>query len=141
MCFIDASTSTEDLMTYWSSMGAQLEQDVSHWVKAAIDSSLRRLGVVGVMAVEDFMEKMKEVLREVVSSYSPLNSRTSVLDELPVASTSGGPQSLSVSGSVGVQSSIPTLFGEGVIQEGPLDVLSSSGKKPGKNLIRSCDGF
>ena len=131
-------------MTYWSSMGAQLEQDVSHWVKAAIDSSLGRLGVVGVMAVEDFMEKMKEVLREVVSSYSPLNSRKSVLDELPVASTSGGPQSLSVSGSVGVQSSIPTLFGEGVvpsIQEGPLDVLSSSGKKPGKNLIRSCDGF
>ena len=131
-------------MTYWLSMGAHLEQDVSHWVKAAIDSSLGRLGVVGVMAVEDFMEKMKEVLREVVSSYSSLDSRKSVLDELPVASTSGGPQSLSVSGSVGVLSSIPTLFGEGVvpsIQEGPRDVLSSSGKKLGKNLIRSCDGF
>ena len=123
-------------------MGARLEHDEWNWVKATIGSCLGRLGVVGAMAVEDFMGKMKEVFREVVSSYATLYNQKSVLDELPVASAAGEPQSLSVSGSVGVTSSMPTLFGDGVvasIRKSSSDAPSSAGQKSGKNLIRSCD--
>ena len=138
------STSTEDLMTYWLSMGARLEHEVRNLVKITVDSSLGQLGVFGAIAVEDSIGKTKEVFREVVSSYSALENQKSVVDELPVASASGEPQSLSVSEPVGVTSSIPTLFGDGVVasaQEKPSDAPSSAGKKPCENLIRSCDGY
>ena len=96
-------------------MGARLEHEVRNCVKATIDSSLGQLGVVDAMDVEDFMGKMKELFREVVSSYPTLDNQKSVLEELPVASAAGEPESLSLSGSVGVTSSMPTLFGDGLV--------------------------
>ena len=63
---------------------------------------------------------------------------------MPVTAASGGPQSLSAFGYVDVPSSVPTLFGDGVVasvRESPSDAPSLSGKKLGRNFIRSCDGF
>ena len=55
----------------------RMEDNVRHSVKAVLDSSLGQLGSVGVVAVKDFMAKMKSVFREVMAYQSQMPTGSS----------------------------------------------------------------
>ena len=119
-----------------------LEKSVKEWVKAAVESSLGESGTVGVMAVESFMVKMKEVFHEVLASHSPLPVAVppvagagSVV--LEAGSVRGDPN---VGGSVAA-SRVPSGFGESAstaVVEEPAAVQSSD-PKPGNACKITCN--
>ena len=65
-----APSSTEVLVTHWSSLDARLEHDIHSRVKASFESSMGQLGIVGATAMDDFLLKMQEVFKEIISSLS-----------------------------------------------------------------------
>ena len=65
--FEGTASCTEGLASYCVSFEARVEHDINGCVKAAIESSMDQLGTVGAMAMEDVLQKMKVVLKEIVS--------------------------------------------------------------------------
>ena len=58
-CVVDASTPAADFMSYWPSIEAQLERDVS---------TLGCAGTVTALAMDEFIRKMRAVFREITAS-------------------------------------------------------------------------
>ena len=116
----------------------RIEKSAGQWVKAVLDSSLAQLGTVGAMAVEEFVSKMKEAIREVMVGQVavPLGAMSRrASDSLPpdIGSASGVlPEVESIPGG----STIPTAFGgpSSVAAGGGPAAVVSSLKKPGKQL-------
>ena len=114
-------------------------------VKATVESTLGRLGTVGAVAVDDFIQRLVSA----VSQLRPVSgSRVAVSgDDVPVTPTL--PAAVVSVGSVvpvtpsvaSLQESVaPSLFGESAVV-GPARVAKSTGVTPGKNLIRSLGGL
>ena len=125
----------------------RLEHDINSWVKAAFESSMGHLRTVGAIAMDDFLQKMKEVLKEIASSMSPHGTAMSSA-ELPVPAMPEMPFFVEKtvpgsSRSVGTGSMVPTIFGDKRSVSSVVDpaVFQSSADKPGKNLLRSPEGF
>ena len=123
----------------------RLEKELASVVKATVESILGRLGTVGAVAVDDFIQRL-------VSAVSQLRhvseARVVVLgDDVPVTPTlpagvvsvgSGVPVTASVASRH--ESVAPSLFGDSAAV-GPSSVAKSTGVTPCKNLIRSWVGF
>ena len=128
--FADANVRADVVVGQFTELFRRVEREIQQWVKAAIESSLGRLGTVGALAVEDFLDKVKEALRE--------------LGQAPVVSRGGETSSLprSVAGSisgvddrrVAVESDVPSEFGEkSVVPYGGTSSAVASTSKPGNN--------
>ena len=98
-----------------STLEARLETDVNSWVKAAVESSMGQLGVVGAMAMDEFLQKLKDVIQEIVTPSAISAGTVSPLMEQSIGSAFGVRSSTTVSGSIDETSSVPTAFGEGVV--------------------------
>ena len=124
---------------------APLEKELTGVVKATVESTLGQLGTVAAMAVDDFIQRVASAvaqLRPVSGSHVAVSGDdVPVVPALPAGVLSVG-SAVPVTPSVASrqESVVPSLFGESAV------VASSSGanataSKPGKNLIRSHDGF
>ena len=126
---IDANVRAEVVVGQFSELFRRVERDIQQWVKAAVESSMGSLGTVGALAVEEFLNKLKEDVQE--------------LSHAPVIPCGGDTFSLSpVSGSVaGVDcrraalgSDVLSDFGErSVVPSGGTSSAIASTSKPGKN--------
>ena len=56
---------------------SRIEENVRHWVKAVVDSSLGQLGTMGALAVEEFMVRLNLAFVEVLASQTVLTSDSS----------------------------------------------------------------
>ena len=88
---------------------ARVEHDIQQWVKAAVESSLGKLGTVGALAVEEFLDKLKAAIQELCHPpvIPPVN------DVLPRPPSVAG----SIAGVEGFRTGVcsdvpPTEFGE-----------------------------
>ena len=108
----------------------RVEREIQQWVKAAIESSLGRLGTVGALAVEDFLDKLKEALRELGQTpVVPRGGETSSLPRSVAGSISGADERR-----VAVESDVPSEFGEkSVVPSGGTSSAVASTSNPGKN--------
>ena len=144
LVFLGESTVPADPLSHWSSIEARLEHDVHGWVKAAFESTKGQVGTVGAMAMDDFLQKMKEVFWEIVTFQASSAEPVLPLVELLTAPVPSGPSVTRVSESLDLASSVLTAFGDGVVLSvvaKSANLPSLSAAKPGKNLIRSNDGF
>ena len=87
----------------------RFEHDIQQWVKAAVESSLGKLGTVGALAVEEFLDKLKAAIQELCHPpvIPPVN------DVLPRPPSVAG----SIAGVEGFRTGVcsdvpPTEFGE-----------------------------
>ena len=95
-------------MGQFTELFRRVEREIQQWVKAATESSLGRLGTVGALAVEDFLDKLKEALREL--GQAPVVPRGGETSSLPrsVAGSISGVDDRRVAG----ESDVPSEFGE-----------------------------
>ena len=56
-----------------------------NWVKAAVELTLSRVATMGAMAIDEFLEKMRAVFREITTSDSLSKASLSLPDRCPVA--------------------------------------------------------
>ena len=124
---------------------ARLENGLTDVIKATVESTLGQLGTVGAMAVDDFIQRVASAigqLRPVSGSHVAVSGDdVPVVPTLPAGVVSVGSAVLVTPSVASRQESVvPSMFGESAV------VASSGGanataSKPGKNLIRSHDGF
>ena len=79
--FADANVRADVVVGQFTELFRRVEREIQQWVKAAIESSLGRLGTVGALAVEDFLDKLKEALREL--GQAPVVPRGGETSSLP----------------------------------------------------------
>ena len=120
----------------------ELDKKVSHVVKATVESTLGQLGTVGAMAIEDFVDSLKIIVANAVNveKASGLSAVGGTgIGQTPVVAPHTGSVSVREGGSV-ASSAMPSAFGDArsVMTSG---VTETAAVKPGKNLIRSHDGF
>ena len=85
-CFVDANVRADVIVGQFTELFQRVEREIQQWVKAAVESSLGKLGTVGALAVEEFLGKLKGALQELgQSSFSPC-----VGDVLPRSSSVAG---------------------------------------------------
>ena len=107
-----------------------------------MDSTLGQLGTVGVMAIDDFTVRIKAAVCDLASvgrqhDSVPVGSTISLQTPVVAAPTS----SIAIRGEGSVSRlTVPSAFGDAlsVMTSG---VPQSTAVKPGRNLIRSHDGF
>ena len=120
----------------------ELEKKVSHVVKATVESSLGQLGTVVAMANEDFVDRLKSIVGNVVN-VEKVSSSSSVggtgIVQTPVVAPPTGSVTV-CEGGTDASSAMPSAFGDArfIMTSG---VPQTTAAKPGKNLIRSHDGF
>ena len=124
----------------FSGLVNRVEREIQQWIKAAVESTLGQVGIIGAVSVEEVWNRLKEALREsglaVVSSHVELAS-------LGGASQAGRvPESVASMSERGMSESsvVPTEFGDRGASVSGVGA-SASATRPGKNLIRSCGGF
>ena len=123
--FADANVRADVVVGQFTELFRRVERELQQWVKAAIESSLGRLGKVGALAVQEFLGKLKEALQEL--GQAPVVPRGGETSSLP-RSVAG-----SISG-VAVESDVPSEFGEkSVVPSGGTSSAVASTSKPGKN--------
>ena len=119
----------------------RLEKELASVVKATVESTLGRLGTVGALAVDDFVQRLVTA----VSQLKPVSGSLVAIPGHDVPVTPTLPAGIvSVGSAVPVTPSVaslqesvaPSLFGESAVV-GPASVAKSAGVTPGKNLIRS----
>ena len=144
-CLGDPSSESLSMVTLLASIN-ELEKKLSHVVKATVESTLGRLGTVGAMAIGEFVERLKTVVDNAATAEEASGLSTSggtdVIQASVVASVVAPP-----AGSVTVReggsiasSTMPSAFGD--VRSAMTSVVPQTGAvKPGKNLIRSHDGF
>ena len=118
------------------------EKKVSHVVKATVESSLGQLGTVGAMAIEDFVDRLKSFVGNVVNVEKVSSSSTvggTGIVQTPVVVPPTGSVTVCECGT-DASSAMPSAFGDArsILTSG---VPATTAAKPGKNLIRSHDGF
>ena len=129
-CFVDADVRADVIVGQFTELFQRVEREIQQWVKAAVESSLGKLGTVGALAVEEFLGKLKGALQELgQSSFSPC-----VGDVLPRSSSVAGSVAGFESRRTCVDSDVPPSdFGERSVA--PSGAPSSSGvattSKPG----------
>ena len=128
--FADANVRADAVLGQFTELFRRVEREYQQWVKAAIESSLGRLGTVGALAVEEFLDKLNEALREL--GQAPLVPRGDGTSSLP-RSVAG-----SISGvddrRAAVESDVPSDFGEkSVVPSGGTSSAVASTSRPGKN--------
>ena len=128
--FADANVRADVVVGQFTELFRRVEREIQQWVKAAIESSLGRLGTVGALAVEDFLDKLKEALRELGQSpVVPRGGETSSLPRSVAGSISGVDDRRAA-----VESDVPSEFGEkSVVPSGGTSSGAASTSKPGKN--------
>ena len=115
LVFVGETTVPVDTLSHWSSKEARLEHNVHGWVKAAVESIMGPLGTVGAMAMDNFLQKMKEMFREIVAFQASSAEPVSPVVELLTAPVPSGPSVTRVSESLDLTFSVPTAFGDGVV--------------------------
>ena len=128
--FADANVRADVVVGQFTELFRRVEREIQQWVKAAIESSLGRLGTVGALAVEDFLDKVKEALRELGQApVVPRGGETSSLPRSVAGSISGVDDRR-----VAVESDVPSEFGEkSVVPYGGTSSAVASASKPGNN--------
>ena len=128
--FADANVRADVVVGQFTQLFRRVEREIQQWVKAAIASSLSRLGTVGALAVEDFLDKLKEALRELGQApVVPFGGETSSLPRFVAGSISGVDDRR-----VAVESDVPSEFGEkSVDPSGGTSSAVASTSKPGNN--------
>ena len=128
--FANANVRADVVVGQFTELFRRVEREIQQWMKAAIESSLGRLGTVGALAVEDFMDKLKEALRELgQASVVPRGGETSSLPRSVAGSISGVDDRRAA-----VESDVPSEFGEkSVVPSGGTSSAVASTSKPGKN--------
>ena len=120
----------------------ELEKKLSHVVNATVDSTLGRLGTVGAMAIEDFVERLKTVVvnaANVEESSGPATSGGTVVIQTSVVAPPAGSVTVREGGSV-ASSTMPSPFGD--VRSVMTSVVPQTvDVKPGKNLIYHMTGF
>ena len=120
----------------------ELEKKLSHVVKATVDSTLGRLGTVGAMAFEDFVERLKTVVvnaANVEESSGPATSGGTVVIQTSVVAPPAGSVTVREGGSV-ASSTMPSPFGD--VRSVMTSVVPQTvDVKHGKNLIYHMTGF
>ena len=130
LIFLDAGVRADVVAGQFSELFLRVERDIQQWVKAAVESSLGKLGTVGALAVEEFLGKLKGIIQEIGQpSVTPC-----VGDVLPRPPSVAGSVAGLESRRTGVDSDVPpSEFGERSVV--PSGVPSSSGvastSKPG----------
>ena len=136
---IDANVRAKVVVGQFSELFLRVERDIQQWVKAAVESSMGSLETVGALAVEEFLNKLKEAVQE--------------LSHAPVMPCGGDtfPLPPSVSGSVAgvdcrraaLESDVPSEFGErNVVPVWGGHLLQSLQRRNlVRNLKRSREGF
>ena len=131
----------EPLQSVLPQVESSLEQDIKRWVSEAIASG--REGLVGAIALEEFVEKMKAAFREVLAASGPapvvVSPNPPTLADSVVGVCAPGGSTVQVSGagsclpseSSKAGSLAPTAFGESVSVVLP-SPEKASGSKPGK---------
>ena len=107
-----------------------------------MESTLGRLGTVGAMAIEDFVERLKTVVviaANVEESSGPTTSGGAGVIQASVVVPPAGSVTVREGGSI-ASSTMPSAFGD-VRSVMTSAVPQAVAVKPGKNLIRSHDGF
>ena len=128
--FLDAGVRADVVARQFSELFLRVERDIQQWVKAAVESSLGKLGTVGSLAVEEFLGKLKGAIQE-LGQRSVIPCVGDVLPRTPsVAFSVAGLESRRTD----VDSDVPpSEFGERSVV--PSGVPSSSGvastSKPG----------
>ena len=128
--FADANVRADVVVGQFTELFRRVEQEIQQWVKAAIESSLGRLGTVGALAVEEFRGKLKEAQQELGQApVVPRGSETSSLPRSVAGSISGVDYRRAA-----VESDVPSEFGEkSVVPSGGTSSAVASTSKPGKN--------
>ena len=117
---------------------SELEKNLLHVVKATVESTLGQLGTVGAMAIDDFIARVNAVVCDLASAsgqYEAVPVGSTITVQAPVITSSIFRGEGSVSGST-----VPSAFGD-ALSVMTSSVPQSTAVKPGKNLIRSHDGF
>ena len=120
----------------------ELDKKVSSVVKMTIETTLVQMGTVGAMAVEELIDRLKACIGNagIVGNASGASALSDpCLEQTPVVAPPRGSTPIRDGGSV-ASSPMPSAFGDvrSVIASG---VSGAVAPKPGKNLIRSHDGF
>ena len=107
-----------------------------------VESSLGQLGTVGAMAIEDFVDRLKSIVGNVVNVEKVTGSSAvggTDIVQTPVVAPPTNSVTVCEGGS-DASSAMPSVFGDArsVMTSG---VPETTAAKPGKNLIRSYDGF
>ena len=120
----------------------ELDKKVSSVVKTTTETTLEQRGTVGAMAVEELIDRLKACIGNAgnvgnASGASALSDPG--LEQTPVVAPPRGSTPIRGGGSV-ASSPMPSAFGDvrSVMASG---VSGAVVPKPGKNLIRSHDGF
>ena len=144
-CLGDPSSESLSMATLLASIN-ELEKKLSHVVKATVESTLSRLGTVGAMAIEEFVERLKAVVVNAANAEEASGPSTSGSTGViqasavtPVLAPPAGSVTVREGGSI-ASSTMPSAFGD--VRSVMTSVVPQTvAVKPGKNLIRSHDGF
>ena len=136
--FADANVRADVVVGQFDGLFRRVEREIQQWVKAAIESSLGRLGTVGALAVEDFLDKLKEALRELGQApVVPRGGETSSLPRSVAGSISGVDDRR-----VAVESDVRlSLERKASFLLGELRLLLPPHQSLVITLKRSCEGF
>ena len=120
--FTDAGVRANTVAGQFAELFTRVEHDIQQWVKAAVESSLGKLGTVGALAVEEFLDKMKSAVQELCQP-PVVPAVSDVLPRPPsVAGSIAGVEGFRTGGCSDVP---PTEFGERSVL-GPSGAPSSS---------------
>ena len=128
---IDANVRAEVVVGQFSELFLRVERDIQQWVKAAVESSMGSLETMGALAVEEFLNKLKEAVQEL--SHAPVSMMPCGGDTFPLPPSVCG----SVAGvdcrRAALGSDVPSEFGErSVVPSGGTSSAIASTSKPGK---------
>ena len=120
-----------------------LERSLGGIVKALLESGVGQSGTVAALTIDEFVVKIKSALGSVTGGTS---QPTTASDAVSAGALPGGASSPAhfpaspSSSQAGAGSRVPSAFG---VDESSASVVvaSTSVTKPGKNLLRSCEGF
>ena len=61
---VDSGLRAEVVVGQFSERFTRVERDLQQWIKAAVESCLGSLGTVGALAVDEFLGKLREAIRD-----------------------------------------------------------------------------
>ena len=81
---VDAGVRVKVAAGQFAGLVSRVKREIQQWVKAAVDSTLGRVGVIGAVAVEEFWNRLKDALRE--------SGRSVICANVDLSSLGGGGQ-------------------------------------------------
>ena len=132
---VDGDPQSKSLEEMLHQLEGRVEKNFPHWVTAVIDSSLGQFGIVGELAVEEFMDKLKSAFVEILAAQTVMPSGTSRrVSESGPWDTSSVALGVAAGGSSTV-SQVPTAFGDPWVMStaGDVPVTPASGTTHGNH--------